>query len=252
MTPLDAVLADPDADAPRLAFADACEAREPERAEFIRLQVETARRLRTGDPSYRDPARRAEQLLAPHRASWVGPIAQRVTWCELYRGFVEDIELDAAQFLATAPELYRLAPVRRLILKKAKPVIAELARSPHLARIVMLVLADQGLDDRDAQALAASPHLGKLVWLDLARNKIGMPGVEALAAATSLPKLRKLALIGNPAGDVREEVAYDALDGAVSNADVSDAAYALEQRFGRKAWLHTVEDLGRELRAGEL
>ena len=168
-----------------------------------------------------------------------------MTWYDFYGGFVEDIQLDAKTFLAQADELYRLAPIRRLALQGVAPVVDELFHSPHLARIVSLSLAHQKLGDRGIELLAASPYLGKLVSLDLPGNGITLAGVEAMAASSKLPSLKKVDLGGNPAASVSEIVAVDGMDGRTMFPVGSEEGWKLEQRYGRKTWLHTVEDHGR-------
>lgn len=250
---LQAVLDDPDADAPRLACAAACaEAGDRDRAEFIRLQMEAASLARKWAGEWWRPAIQADELLKPHREAWAGPIRARVVWYDFYRGFVEYIKLDAEEFLARAGELYRLAPVRRLILTGVKPLAGELFRSPHLARIVQLCLSDQQLDDHDIELLAASPYLGKLAWLDLARNNITLAGIEAMAASSGLGALQYVNLVGNAARSVSEIVGMDGMDGSLFPQG-SDDGWEIEQRYGRKTWLHPVEDHdGREVRMAEL
>src|SRR4051794_34207848 len=71
MTPADsfvaAIAAEPDEDAHRLVYADWLgENDDPDRAEFIRIQVRRARGGLT---------RRERQLLKAHAAEWLGPLA---------------------------------------------------------------------------------------------------------------------------------------------------------------------------------
>src|SRR3954465_1671476 len=78
---LSAVLAEPDDDAPRLAYADwLADNGQPERAEFVRLQIERMRRPR------RDPARHyyGERELAFGRAQapqWLAALPQCARGC---------------------------------------------------------------------------------------------------------------------------------------------------------------------------
>ena len=61
---LRAVIDDPDADAPRVEYESVCAASgDAERAEFIRLQMETTLRCRAGRDDEWDPALRALDLL---------------------------------------------------------------------------------------------------------------------------------------------------------------------------------------------
>ena len=251
---MQAILDTPDADSPRLAYAVACEANgDSERGQFIRLQLEAAFRARAGRDDWWEPASQARDLREATSHEWAGPIHTRVARYDFYRGFVEMIQLDAKDFLSQADELYQLAPIRRLSLQGVAPVADELFKSPYLSRIVSLSLSHQKLGDRGVELLAASPYLGKLVSLDLAGNDIMIAGIEAMATSSKLPSLKKVELIGNPAASVSEIVAVDGMDGRTMFPRGSEEGWKLEQRYGRKTWLHTVEDHGRrELMETEL
>ena len=65
-----AVLAEPDEDTPRLAYADWLDENgDPARAEFIRVQVALAN-TSEDDPGRDALAERERQLLSAHRATW--------------------------------------------------------------------------------------------------------------------------------------------------------------------------------------
>lgn len=248
------VLQRPDDDAPRLAYADACAvAGDHERAEFIRLQLDTTTRMRAGRDDAWELDGRARSLLDVHRDAWARAIGARVEWCGFYRGFVEAIQLDAAKFLACADELYQLAPIRRLILTGVSHVVDALFSSPHLARIVSLSVARQELGDRGVELLANSPYLGKLASLDLRWNGVTLNGIEAMAASSKLPALISVSLWGNPASSASEAVGIDGVDGRTLFPHGSEDGSNIEAKYGRKRWLHTVEDHGRrELNEAEL
>src|SRR5437763_11909659 len=93
------ILADPDADGPRLVLADWLDEHgQPDRAEFVRLQCAAAR----GDSAALTPAARArmDELETAHRAAWLGPLARVVFRVAFRRGFAEHVVLPAAAFLA--------------------------------------------------------------------------------------------------------------------------------------------------------
>lgn len=134
-----AVLANPDDDTPRLVFADWCDDNgEPERAEFLRVQVELAR---TGEAScwteempfgtqctdpecpwaVREQLRERERdLLDRHRLSWLdGPLMGMESQTageavQFIRGFVESVTCPAADWLAHADAILAEHPVRRV------------------------------------------------------------------------------------------------------------------------------------------
>src|SRR5262245_36580943 len=117
-----AILDNPDDDSLRLVHADFLEEHgEPERAEFIRVQIELSR-LPAGDPRRGPLAAREERLLAEHGESWMGKLGERVpvwdfdpafkaapprgrvsrplvdAW-RFRRGFVEEVTIDTPVFL---------------------------------------------------------------------------------------------------------------------------------------------------------
>jgi uncharacterized protein (TIGR02996 family) len=231
------VVASPHDDAPRLAYADAVAAEDPERSEFIRLQVVLAQRRRarlTGPDEPMGGHLREFALISSHSAQWADDVSSLVAGWQFFRGFVEIAYLDAAAFLAGAPELYRRAPILGLILTRVAPVAAELFASPYLRRIRSLSMVGEfrgdNLGDAEAIALASSPQLAELEWLDLRNNCIGAAGLEALAAAETLPRLGYLGFSGNAVDDPTPRFAdeYDA---------DSIAATQFQRTYGPRAWL---------------
>lgn len=141
MTDLDsllrAVLADPDDDAPRLAFSDLLEeAGQPERAEFVRVQCELA----SFPPCPRShfpgeyqggmclacqgktaPLRRRElELLSAHAREWDpcypwGDVSY-LTRCPFRRGFRESLECAWGDWSAHAAAILASQPVREVTL----------------------------------------------------------------------------------------------------------------------------------------
>src|SRR3954447_18033797 len=83
---LAAIRAAPDDDAPRLIYADWLDEHgQPERAEFIRVQCELARR--------ETPALLVceSELLAAHHDAYAGPIAASAIAFHFHRGFIDAI-----------------------------------------------------------------------------------------------------------------------------------------------------------------
>ena len=79
--------------------------------------------------------------------------------------------------------------------------LPELLRSPALARLTSLRLADSGLRDEGAASITRSPHLRGLKTLDLALNGMGPEGLEMLAASENLSGLTALHLGHNAVRD---------------------------------------------------
>ncbi len=114
-----AVLDNPEDDAPRLIFADWLEENgDPERAAFIREQIDLA----NTPPDHPDRLTRGLQewegrtLASPEKAGEWEPELQTIGTNRWYRrGFVEEVEFRTCQdFLRSAKRLFQLAPVRAL------------------------------------------------------------------------------------------------------------------------------------------
>jgi uncharacterized protein (TIGR02996 family) len=221
------ILADPDADGPRLVYADWLEDRgESARAEFIRLQC-AASALPADDPRLDALRSRADILLEQHRLAWGEPLAGIATRWDWRRGFPEIVRMEARLFLARGEEMLDTVPVRHVELLDVAahlPAVARcplldrlagltiaacpagngvakaLANSPHLGRLAELRLPRNGLTDEAAAALALSPHLGGLHTLDLSENAIGPAGAHTLAAASQFAEITALRLRANPLG----------------------------------------------------
>src|SRR4051812_25708165 len=132
---LRAIVADPDADAPRLAYADWLdECGDAARAEFIRVQCALAA-LPEADREYHPLTSRQDELLKTHYADWLRPYedlleaavpssrgwfgrrrSRNVINYDFRRGFVESLHVGTEQFLKCAERLARLTPLRVLTL----------------------------------------------------------------------------------------------------------------------------------------
>jgi uncharacterized protein (TIGR02996 family) len=197
---LEDILAHPGDDAPRLIYADWLEEHgDPRRAEFIRLQCDLAR-MAEGDP--RRPVLQAREwdLLAAHGAAWAGPLQGLVERPEFRRGFIEKVQVTAAVFLRDGEALFRLTPLREVVLREVGGDLPQVVHCPHLARLTVLGLSHNRIGAAGAAALASSPHLARLTELDLSDNGIGAEGATALAASPHLANLTTLLLGGNGIG----------------------------------------------------
>ncbi len=197
---LDAILAQPESDVPRLAFADWLDAQGDPRGEFIRVQCELARLPET-DPLHSRLKQREEHLLATQRNALLGPLAALPLDVRFERGFIVSATLSAGTFLQHADELFREAPLREVCLKEVQGQLAAVANCAHLNRLERLFLTFNHLNAADIHSLAASPHLQSLTTLNLGHNRIGDAGLTALAKSTALPRLQHLWLAKNDIGD---------------------------------------------------
>ncbi len=229
---LAAVIADPDADLPRLVMADWYDENgQPERAQFIRLQIELARGVR-GKAKRAAMEARAGELLAAHGEAWAAPLAElHEEWwdesCEFRRGFIERIATTGEVVEESGGRLFALTPLRELRLwdeeeydglAKCKHLLrlhtldltgsgltssygsATLFRSRYLASLTTLIACGQDdnahLDAIGVRTIAASKHLAGLARLDLGHNWFGPSGVVALVQRNNLAGLERLGLSG--------------------------------------------------------
>ena len=90
---LRAIRADPEADLPRLVYADWLDEHDdPARAEFVRVQCELAT-LPDHDDAYAALEDREHELLAEHESKWLGDGPTPDEWT-FRRGFVDEVRLD--------------------------------------------------------------------------------------------------------------------------------------------------------------
>jgi uncharacterized protein (TIGR02996 family) len=121
---LEAICDNPEDDTPRLVFADWLEENgQPERAEFILVQIEMAS-LGQDDPRRPALADRSRALFFDPTAAWGRELRELLTYSAWERGFVWRVALTAARFLAHAEAIFRLAPVREVRLERAGTRVA--------------------------------------------------------------------------------------------------------------------------------
>jgi uncharacterized protein (TIGR02996 family) len=194
---LRAILADPDADGPRLAYADWLDGTgDPTRAEFIRVQCALAA-LPAGDREFHSLRDRERALLDRHREEWLRPIHDLFPgagprpggwrrWFQLWtpgeplviefrRGFVEVLEAGSKAYVRCADDLARFIPLRNLGLwfGQTPPLSEALATAlgfPHLSRLTALSLTlhpSIRLRAVEMGQLAECPHLSGMRKLSL-------------------------------------------------------------------------------------
>jgi uncharacterized protein (TIGR02996 family) len=199
---LAAVADRPDDDLPRLVYADWLDENgDPDRAEFIRTQVELAK-LPDTDPRRAGLEDREEELLTPHKGEWGLPEFRGQSQV-MRRGFVERVNVDARWLIARPRVLSAVGPLRAMRVFGASAFIRQLAEVPGLGRIELLDLTNThfaGPDDvREFFSAARLDRLRSLVL----RNSNFWEGEElaALADTHVAPRLRALDVSGNRIGD---------------------------------------------------
>lgn len=201
---LEAVLAAPEDDAPRLVFADWLMEQGDPRGEFIAVQCRIAR----GDRSEGLVARERE-LLRLHGRAWGCPLPQFVV-LRWERGFVRTVRFDDASVFPEVEPFLRQQPVRSLLIGGTRALdAARLAAAPWLARVQALdVRSDPRgpggpLSTQRLAALLESRHLRELRRLALVGQHLGVGGARLLAerGPQVLPALRELDLSMDVLGD---------------------------------------------------
>jgi uncharacterized protein (TIGR02996 family) len=216
---LSAIIARPEDDLPRLVYADYLdETGDPDRAEFIRVQCELARRG-PSDPTRAGLQARSEQLLRANRQRWVVPGLRGVQ--SFRRGFVEAVRTSAESLLAAAGALFRTTPVRELRVQNADHSFDALARLPGLDRIESLDLTNnfQGLNARLGWFLSTAP-LGSLRRLTVRNAQLWADSIADLVRTPVARKLEALNLSGNPIADAGTELLASAPLGALQRLTV--------------------------------
>ena len=206
---LEAVLAQPSDDAPRLAYADWLEERGDPRGEFIRVQCELARSLppfkpwpfddRMGEElrRVRDLQEREARLLHTHGPSWSAPFHELTAGVGFRRGFVESVTLPCEVVPSRIASMRRLAPVSAVTFTGHPAQLGPALDSPHIAGLQAIAF-DMYLGHVGAEALSRPRQLQSIVALDLTGCGIEAAGLTALAASPTLAKLRIVILSQNP------------------------------------------------------
>ncbi|AWM39750.1 Leucine Rich repeats (2 copies) [Gemmata obscuriglobus] len=197
---LQRIRAYPDDDAQRLIFADWLDEEGDPRGRFIRVQLALAH-LPEGDRAR--PALLAEerQLLAAHRDTWEAPLRGLISGPVFRRGFVDEVKVEAKQFLQHAHRIFDATPVRRVHLLDVGGNLPAVMQCPYLSRLSALTVYAQHASEPLARAVARSPHLGALRVLHLGRNRLADDAVEHLAGSPNLPALEELDLSENEIGE---------------------------------------------------
>lgn len=232
------IIAQPDLDAPRLAYAAAIKAHDPHRSRFIELQLQAAGQGKPS-PEFKYAAR---DLLEQYGRDWGANLVPPCTSVYFHRGLVAHVAMTMADFLMHGDHLVEQAPIQHLNIgwspdqtASGTRLVEQFFASPLLARMRSLSLDLCRLRDEDMACLAASPNLAQLEWLKLTRNDIGEPGVRALASSAGLPKLRYVGFFGNPV-DPTEELFFE--QGIVIDRELPALGMQIESEFGPKPWLH--------------
>ncbi|MCI0701460.1 MAG: TIGR02996 domain-containing protein [Planctomycetia bacterium] len=205
---LRAIYANPDDDTARLVYADWLDEHDqPDRAEFIRLQIERARAVIPGIPVRRSsaekakPSTRENALLEQHAGEWFEPLAgwKHGQHYEVRRGFPDTLNCSAEEFRDHQETLARW-PITRLcpgLYFGAVEAARHFSEVPLLARIRELYLYYSYVGFEVVRTLLEAPSLDGLLWLNVGCCRLGDEGAVFFARHPILPRLRHLDLNAN-------------------------------------------------------
>lgn len=166
---LAAIIAAPEDDLPRLVYADWLDENgDPDRAEFIRLQIE---RLRTKEEKqYPRPMKdRITQLRGVNESKWRAelPSLPGVTWGRYWRGFISEAKFDSpAALLEHAGEVFATTPVQMVQVSGLGPDSAEeVCRLPQLTGLYGLRLDEVSTEPAMWQMLTDQEWFGQIYHL---------------------------------------------------------------------------------------
>jgi hypothetical protein len=238
VTALQDVLANPGSLAARKALLAEWQAQRDPRAELLDKQLAYRELVRSIGASAAKAIELRKQIVVLVRdrgRAFAGKLASLVDDYQFVRGLVATVELAGNEFPRVAEQLFRLAPIERVILGAPLGDVAAIARSPFLGKLVSLSISNHGdaFGDRGAQLLADSAHAAALRSIDLWNDAIGEAGVEALAASPYLRQTAYIGFKGNPADPTPWVNDYD----GVPTSGRPALADRLEAKFGPRPWL---------------
>lgn len=197
---LEAILADPDEDAHRLAWADAVEADQPVRADLVRAQCREAA-APTHSRESREANQRVREMFRTHREFLEEEWRVLGIDPDHERGFVERLS-GAPEVLARRSEGWPRAPLRTFALDVDTEEVGcdgvrALAASEALDGLEVLDLGSEGFLGPDGwAALLECEHLGSLRELSVSDDD-SVPGVAEVIAARAPAGLRSLSFEGH-------------------------------------------------------
>lgn len=204
---LRAICADPEDDTVRLVYADWLDENgDPDRAEFIRLQIDLV-----GEPvNTKTRARRARSLLKVNGARWRGevPSFSSIDWALFERGFLTRLSIRTGWSPSDFVTACAVAPVSQIQICHCRPwTLQNLIRFAEFSRIRILEAHSGYVDDATLSELATCANASRLealklpgeLWGTTANGREKLPqvtdgGAVALTSATALTSLRRLHL----------------------------------------------------------
>ena len=197
------IVADPDADKPRLAFAGWLKQHgDAANAQLIRVQCRLAR-MSEYERAYLPLVKQETTLVEQCEAQW-GEVLRPLGVARpvFVRGLIESVSIEASAFLKHAKRLFEAVPwLRRIELLSAGKYLDRLSASAHLARLMGITFSQETpLRDAGAAALARWPRLPELRSLWLFQNEVSDAGAAGLAASPIVAHLQEFEIARNAIG----------------------------------------------------
>ena len=198
---LDAIIEEPKDDAHRLVYSDWLDDHgNPDRAEFIRLQIEYDKLGYRGPRTEPFPTR-MRQLLDEHKETWTRDVHPDIEpkFAFFRGGFLHEWETTVDEYARIGEEVHRRTPLTTLVLTEGlwQGDFELLASTPCLANLRNLCLGYCELADRDLAPLFSSPYLTNLRYLGLEDNEITWRTINRLIESSAFPRLSELCLNSN-------------------------------------------------------
>lgn len=241
-----AVCADPEAAAPRVAYADFLAPYRPERSEIVRLQLARFADDRARGATRSVPASPELALVRRYGAEWARymrmflvPDDGMPLGCRFERGFIAHARVAIENVMGLGDRLAQYAPIQHLDVTpgEANGPPARIVRAKILSRLDSISLAGLGLTNDDAPALADCEALSRATYVDLRDNRLGLEGIEALARSKVFANKVRVRLEGNLSDPVEHPV-FD-VDGSVVHRGASVPPAKIEDAVGHAVpWLH--------------
>ena len=175
-----AICADPEDDTARLVYADWLDENgDPERAEFIRLQIANSGLLKKDDPN----GLRIEELLQQHGTTWINELPQLpgIGWPRTFhRGFGEAVSVTSDRgFIEHRKQIFLSAPGRLLSVSEAgEATLRRLLVVREIERITGLCLQRCRVPNGRLEVLTHCPRLANLRWLAMGGRNSGQRRVD--------------------------------------------------------------------------
>jgi uncharacterized protein (TIGR02996 family) len=189
---LQAVIADPDNDTPRLAYADWLEAEgDSERATFIRVQC-TLERLPIEDPQHVVLRQRETELLSQYGYRWAEEFGDQISVWVYRRGFIERVEMCLETSAEQIGAVLSRAPIRHIRdLSQLDDLTGVAEALPDLACLTGLEFWGlYAFDDRLLARMLGAPELANLHTLILHHDRNGNLAKESVLVEALVSPLR--------------------------------------------------------------